>query len=99
MLVPRGLLMPHPSCNGELASQVMVKQFLRDDYASRSVKLVHWASLLSLVNLKVIEPGGLIGLGGKQLHSSARCPAHLSLACKAVCVAVAANANMLSVQG
>ena len=79
--------MPHPGGNGELASEVMVEEFLGHGDASRPVKLVHGAGLLALVHLEiqlsnmlkavinyhleVVKPGGLIGLGGEQLHSSA----------------------------
>ena len=96
---PWSLSMPHPGGNGELASEVMVEELLGHYDASRPVKLVHGASLLALVHLQihlskmlkegfnhhleVVKPGGLIGLGGKQLHSGARCPAHFPLACEA----------------
>ena len=43
--------MPHPGGDGELASEVMVKELIGHDHPFRAVKLVHGASLLALVHL------------------------------------------------
>ena len=60
VLVHRPGLVLHPGADGELWTEVVIEDGLRDNHAVASVELVDWPSLSALVPIELTDPGGRV---------------------------------------
>ena len=60
VLVRRPGLVLHPGADGELWTEVVIEDGLRDNHAVASVELVDWPSLPALVPIELTDPGGRV---------------------------------------